>query len=179
MNCTRSSLYEAFRPFNIPFDAKLVDVLEIGSNADPEAGVEVSVWEGDTDGNHFMCTEIKRGGGNPPPPPPPPQPLFATLETINPLHFGSDQYMIKLIHLRASLWYRLPNSPPPPPHTHTLLYTFKVHTPLQWHMFTYYSFQIHILQKVVTLLLCSQLKAACQYLMTIRGAHTTIPHTSK
>ena len=79
MNCTRSSLYEAFRPFNIPFDAKLVDVLEIGSNADPEAGVEVSVWEGDTDGNHFMCTEIKRGGGNPPPPPPPPPAPFCNL----------------------------------------------------------------------------------------------------
>ena len=46
----RSYLNETFRPFSIPYDAKLVDVLEIGSNIAPDLGIEVSVWEGETEG---------------------------------------------------------------------------------------------------------------------------------
>ena len=46
----RSYLNESFHPFSIPDDAKLVDVLEIGSNMASGLGIEVSVWEGETDG---------------------------------------------------------------------------------------------------------------------------------
>ena len=48
--CMRSYLNETFRPFSIPYDARLVDVLEIGSNIAPDLGIEVSVWEGETNG---------------------------------------------------------------------------------------------------------------------------------
>ena len=56
--CERSYLNETFRPFSISYDAKLVDVLEIGSNAGEGLGIEVSVWEGITDGKHIIMTSI-------------------------------------------------------------------------------------------------------------------------
>ena len=49
--CYKHVLNDTFRPFSIPFDAKFVDRLEIGSNAVAGAGVEVDVWEGNTPGN--------------------------------------------------------------------------------------------------------------------------------
>jgi hypothetical protein len=52
--CYRYVLNETFRPFEIPFEAKFVDRLEIGSNSVPGAGVEVNVWEGDTRGKELI-----------------------------------------------------------------------------------------------------------------------------
>ena len=47
----RSYLNETFRPFgNYDENVKFVDVLEIGSNSEPDLGIEVSVWEGETNG---------------------------------------------------------------------------------------------------------------------------------
>ena len=48
--CMRSYLNETFRPFSIPYDAKYVDTLEIGSNVKPGMGLEVNVWGGKIDG---------------------------------------------------------------------------------------------------------------------------------
>ena len=44
--CERRYLNDTFRPFGIPYDAKYVDTLEIGSNIEPDLGIEVYVWEG-------------------------------------------------------------------------------------------------------------------------------------
>lgn len=44
--CERRYLNDTFRPFGIPYDAKYVDTLEIGSNIGPDLGIEVYVWEG-------------------------------------------------------------------------------------------------------------------------------------
>ena len=44
--CERRYLNESFRPFSIPYDAKYVDTLEIGSNIAPDLGIEIYVWEG-------------------------------------------------------------------------------------------------------------------------------------
>ena len=52
--CQRTNLTEPFRPFSIGYDAKLVDVLEIGSNVEPGLGIEVSVWEGRSEGKHII-----------------------------------------------------------------------------------------------------------------------------
>ena len=52
--CERRYLNDTFRPFGIPYDAKYVDTLEIGSNIGPDLGIEVYVWEG-------IDTESKEG----------------------------------------------------------------------------------------------------------------------
>ena len=44
--CEKRLLNDTFRPFGIPYDAKYVDTLEIGSNIAPDLGIEVYVWEG-------------------------------------------------------------------------------------------------------------------------------------
>lgn len=44
--CERRYLNDTFRPFGIPYDAKYVDTLEIGSNIEPDLGIEIYVWEG-------------------------------------------------------------------------------------------------------------------------------------
>ena len=44
--CFKYVLNETFRPYEIPFGAKFVDRVEIGSNAVSGAGVEVDIWEG-------------------------------------------------------------------------------------------------------------------------------------
>ena len=46
----RGYLNETFRPFGVPFDARYVDTVEIGSNLGPGLGLEVYIWEGETDG---------------------------------------------------------------------------------------------------------------------------------
>ena len=51
--CEKRYLNDTFRPFGIPYDAKYVDTLEIGSNIEPDLGIEVYVWEGtDTQSKH-------------------------------------------------------------------------------------------------------------------------------
>jgi hypothetical protein len=42
-------LNESFRPFSIPYDAKYIDTIEIGSDITSGAGVEVYVWGGQTE----------------------------------------------------------------------------------------------------------------------------------
>ena len=44
--CEKRYLNDTFRPWSIPYDAKYVDTLEIGSNIAPDLGIEVYVWEG-------------------------------------------------------------------------------------------------------------------------------------
>jgi hypothetical protein len=46
----RRYLNETFRPFGISFDAKYVGTVEIGSNIGPGLGLEVALWEGQTEG---------------------------------------------------------------------------------------------------------------------------------
>ena len=46
----KSYLNETFRPFSIPYDARFVGELEIGSNIKPGMGLTVTVWEGETTG---------------------------------------------------------------------------------------------------------------------------------
>lgn len=48
--CEKRFLNDTFRPFSIPFDAKYIDTVEIGSNLGPGDGVEVYVWGGQTPG---------------------------------------------------------------------------------------------------------------------------------
>ena len=50
--CERRYLNETFRPFSIPYNARYVDTLEIGSNIEEGLGLEVYVWEGETDGTY-------------------------------------------------------------------------------------------------------------------------------
>ena len=55
--CERRYLNETFRPFSIPYDAKYVDTLEIGSNIAPDLGIEIYVWEGvDTERKDLIAT---------------------------------------------------------------------------------------------------------------------------
>ena len=52
--CEKRYLNDTFRPFGIPYDAKYVDTLEIGSNIEPDLGIEVYVWEGvDTESKEY------------------------------------------------------------------------------------------------------------------------------
>lgn len=46
----RYYLNETFRPFGVPYNARYVDTVEIGSNIEPGLGLEVAVWEGETEG---------------------------------------------------------------------------------------------------------------------------------
>jgi hypothetical protein len=46
----RRYLNETFRPFDVPFDAKYVGTVEIGSNIGPGLGLEVALWEEQTEG---------------------------------------------------------------------------------------------------------------------------------
>ena len=46
----RTYLNETFRPFGVSFEDKFVGVVEIGSNVEPGLGLEVAIWEGETDG---------------------------------------------------------------------------------------------------------------------------------
>ena len=45
--CEKRVLNGTFRPFGVPDYAKYIDTVEIGSNAGPETGVQVTVWAGD------------------------------------------------------------------------------------------------------------------------------------
>ena len=47
--CEKRLLNETFRPFSIPYDARYLDTIEIGSDVTPGAGIEVYVWGGETD----------------------------------------------------------------------------------------------------------------------------------
>ena len=49
----RQYLNETFRPFGIPFDARYVGTVEIGSNIEQGLGLEVAIWEGETDGKSY------------------------------------------------------------------------------------------------------------------------------
>ena len=51
--CMRQYLNETFRPFGIPFDARYVGTVEIGSNIEQGLGLEVAIWEGETDGKSY------------------------------------------------------------------------------------------------------------------------------
>ena len=42
-------LNETFRPFSIPYEAKYLDTIEIGSDVTTGTGVEVYVWGGQTE----------------------------------------------------------------------------------------------------------------------------------
>jgi hypothetical protein len=61
----RYYLNETFRPFGVPYNARYVGTVEIGSNIGPGLGLEVGVWEGQTEGNArdnqsvFSIDEIK------------------------------------------------------------------------------------------------------------------------
>ena len=48
--CEKRPLTEPFRPFSIPYDARWIDSVEIGSNAGTGVGVEIQIWEGRTPG---------------------------------------------------------------------------------------------------------------------------------
>ena len=50
----RTYLNETFRPFSIPYNARYVDTVEIGSNVEPGLGLEVYIWEGETDGKSII-----------------------------------------------------------------------------------------------------------------------------
>lgn len=52
--CEKRYLNDTFRPFGIPIYAKYVDTFEIGSNDGMDNGVEVFVWEGQTDGKYTV-----------------------------------------------------------------------------------------------------------------------------
>ena len=52
--CMRYYLNETFRPFGVPYDARYVDTVEIGSNIGPGLGLEVAVWEGETESNTII-----------------------------------------------------------------------------------------------------------------------------
>ena len=50
-------LNETFRPFSIPYEARYIDTVEIGSNIAPGDGVEVYIWGGQTNGKPLgQCT---------------------------------------------------------------------------------------------------------------------------
>jgi hypothetical protein len=52
----RYYLNETFRPFGVPYNARYVGTVEIGSNIGPGLGLEVGVWEGQTEGNIIIMT---------------------------------------------------------------------------------------------------------------------------
>ena len=54
--CFKYALNETFRPIEIPFGAKFIDRVEIGSNAATGAGVEVDIWEGTAPGKNFFLS---------------------------------------------------------------------------------------------------------------------------
>ena len=45
----RYTLDEPFRPFGVQYNAKYVDTVEIGSNVEAGLGLEVAIWEGQTE----------------------------------------------------------------------------------------------------------------------------------
>lgn len=49
----RQYLNETFRPFGVPYDARYIGTVEIGSNLESGLGLEVAVWEGETDGKSY------------------------------------------------------------------------------------------------------------------------------
>ena len=54
--CSKQSLNATFRPIEVPYSAKFFDKVEIGSNAVDGAGVEVTLWGGETDGELSRST---------------------------------------------------------------------------------------------------------------------------
>ena len=46
----RRYLNESFRPFGVQYNARYVDTVEIGSNVEAGLGLEVAIWEGETEG---------------------------------------------------------------------------------------------------------------------------------
>ena len=52
----RRYLNETFRPFGVPYNARYVDTVEIGSNVEPGLGLEVAVWEGETESQYSIWT---------------------------------------------------------------------------------------------------------------------------
>ena len=57
-SCEKRFLNDTFRPFSIPFDAKYIDTVEIGSNLAPGDGVEVYVWGGQTPGKPHSSDQL-------------------------------------------------------------------------------------------------------------------------
>lgn len=49
-------LNESFRPFSIPYDAKYIDTIEIGSDITSGTGVEVYIWGGQTECEKIFFT---------------------------------------------------------------------------------------------------------------------------
>ena len=54
----RYYLNETFRPFAVPYNARYVDTVEIGSNIQAGLGLEVAVWEGVTEGKNNEYGQI-------------------------------------------------------------------------------------------------------------------------
>lgn len=50
--CEKRTLNDTFRPIGVPDYAKYLDTMEIGSNAVPAAGVQVTLWAGDNPGTY-------------------------------------------------------------------------------------------------------------------------------
>ena len=50
----RYYLNEMFRPFGVQYNQRYVDTFEIGSNIEPGLGLEVAIWEGQTEGNNRL-----------------------------------------------------------------------------------------------------------------------------
>ena len=48
--CEKRSLNDTFRPFGVPDYAKYLNTVEIGTNAVPNAGIQVNLWAGDNPG---------------------------------------------------------------------------------------------------------------------------------
>ena len=51
--CERRLLNDTFRPFSIPYTARYIDTIEIGSNFAPGDGVEAYIWGGQTTGKNL------------------------------------------------------------------------------------------------------------------------------
>lgn len=54
--CQKRTLNDTFRPFGVPDYAKYLDTVEIGSNAVPNAGIQVTLWAGDNPGSLLITT---------------------------------------------------------------------------------------------------------------------------
>ena len=57
--CEKRFLNETFRPFSIPFDARYIDTIEIGSNLAPGDGVEAYIWGGQTPGKNLGGKKLR------------------------------------------------------------------------------------------------------------------------